>query len=297
LEQRHRNRDPARRAQAAAGYLAFLPQTEEALSGIVAQRPEGLLQAREIVRALAAHLVSGEDLLQPIRQLKGHDDYTFTHALNVCVLSTALGRVVGAPEELLDVLGLSALCHDLGKQRIPDEILNKRGKLEPEERQIMDDHAALGARLLLSLSTAGQVHPLLPVVAYQHHMGADRSGYPRIPVCGKPHAASLLVAVADVFDALRTVRPYRGAWSTERTCTILLEDGAAGKLHGAYVSALFGLLNVLTPGRQVELSDGQDAVVLESGASDPLRPKVETGEGEVIDLGDTSAPRLVALPE
>jgi len=291
-----RPQDTTRLAQAAAGYLSLLPKTEEALTDLAAQRPGGLLRAREIVRAIAGHLAAGEDLIRPICELKDHDDYTLTHALNVSVLSSALGRALGASREMLEILGLAALCHDVGKKKIPGEILNKPGKLEPEERRIMDGHAAAGAQLLLAMS-GSLVHPLLPVVAYQHHRGTNGSGYPRSEVPGPPHAMSLIVAVADVFDALRTVRPYRAAWSTARACTILIEKASTGELHRACVAAFLGHLAILAPGRRVALSDGRGAVVIRAGRPDPLRPVVRSEDDEVLDLMSPAAPRLAEVRE
>jgi len=98
----------------------------------------------------------------------------------------------------------------------------------------MEAHPSHGARLLLEIPGVQSENPLLPVVAYQHHMGADQAGYPRLPASLKPHrihSVSLLIAVTDVFDALRTVRPYRPALSIAKATTILLKDAMAGKLQ------------------------------------------------------------------
>lgn len=276
-----------------AQYVDMLPSVQEALSDLARERKEGLSRAREIVAAIAGHLAVGEELIRPVRELKGHDDYTFTHAMNVCVLSTVLARSLGAPPELVDQISLAGLCHDVGKQKVPVEVLNRPGALSPEERQIMDGHPAHGARLLLAAE--GGVHPLLPVVAYQHHMGGDRSGYPRLPWGGAPHPASLVVAVADVFDAMRTVRPYRGARSSGEASSALVADAASGRLHRRHVSAFFGAFRILSEGRPVGLSDGRRAEVLSHGAADPLEPTVETEDGQILDLCVFGAPRIARV--
>ncbi|MBI5018518.1 MAG: HD domain-containing protein [Deltaproteobacteria bacterium] len=274
---------------------ALLPAVEEALADLASERKEGLQRAREIVSALAGHLAAETDLIQPIRDLKDHDDYTFTHALNVCALSGVLARALGARAELVDSIALGALCHDVGKYDVPREVLNFEGPLSPDDRQVMNGHPAHGARRLVDMGK--EVHPLLPVIAYQHHMAADGSGYPRIPLPGGPHPASLIVAVADVFDALRTVRPYRGARTVAQACTVLLGDTAAGRLHRRHVSAFLGVFRVLGPGRAVAMSDGRRAAVLREGRPDALEPLVEAEDGQVVDLSLSAAPGIVEVLE
>lgn len=286
---------PADRASGryVASYLELLPAVEEAFADVAKEKRQGLTRAREIVAAIAGSLAVGEELLRPVRHLKGHDEYTFTHGLNVCVLATVLARSLAAPEDLVDQIALAGLCHDVGKQVIPIEVLNRPGVLSPEERRVMDGHPAHGARLLLT-ADAG-IHPLLPVVAYQHHMGADGSGYPRVPSFRAPHPASLVIAVADVFDAMRTVRPYRGARSAGEACTALVVDAAKGRLNRRHVSTFLCAFRVLRPERRVALSDGRCAQVLTEGHKDALAPTVEAEDGEILDLSSPVAPSIVQV--
>ena len=266
---------PSVLAQTIAGYLELSSQTQEALSVLEGKEPEGLVRAKEIVHSIVARLIVGKEFFQPIHELKDFDDYTFTHALNVCVLSSALARSVGASEELVNMISLAALCHDLGKKQVPKEILNKKGPLEPGERIFIEKHPAYGAKLLIGTPGVESEYPLLPVVAYQHHMGADQSGYPRLSACLKPHKfhfASFLISVADVYDALRTVRPYRPALSVAQASTILIKDAFSGRLHRNYVSALLSLLEVLIPGRGVILSDGSHGTIVETQEDSSLKP-------------------------
>ena len=297
--ERHSHR-PSVLAQTIAGYLELSSQAQEALSVLEGKKPEGLARAREIVHSIAARLVVGKEFFQPIHELKDFDDYTFTHALNVCVLSSSLARSIGASEEFVNMISLAALCHDLGKKQVPKEILNKKGPLEPNERILIERHPTYGAKLLMSTPGVESEYPLLPVVAYQHHMGADQSGYPRLSACLKPHKlhfASLLVAVADIYDALRTVRPYRPALSVAKASTILIKDAFSGRLHRDYVSTLLSLLEVLIPGRGVILSDGSHGTIVEARRSHLLNPIVKTEEGRLHDLSNPSAPQLSEVKE
>jgi HD-GYP domain-containing protein (c-di-GMP phosphodiesterase class II) len=247
-----------------------------------------------------ARLAVGRELFEPIREMKNFDDYTFTHALNVCVLSSALAQALQVSDEMVSAIAMAALCHDLGKKEVPKEILNHNGPLAPEQWLLIQRHPSCGARLLLHIPGVESANPLLPVVAYQHHMGANQSGYPKVQKNLPQHTlhfASLLVAIADVYDALRTVRPYRPALSVAKTATILIKDASAGKLHKEYVSRFLSLLNVLDPGRRVVLSDGSSGMIVETHAVYPLCPIVSDEHGQVRDLSEPSAPTISEIEE
>ena len=227
------------------------------------------------------------------RALRSFEEYTFTHALNVSIVSMAMARHAGLPNAAVQVIALGALFHDVGKERVPLEIVNKPGKLTAEERESMNRHPAEGADIILSLE--GDVDPLLPTVAYQHHMGVDLSGYPAPRWKTSPHRASLIVAVADIFDALRTIRPYRGALSEAQAISIILQDLQRGALERRSVAALLGALGALGAGRRVDHGGRRCGTVIAPGESDALQPLIETDEGEIIDMSDPAAPPLFGV--
>jgi HD-GYP domain-containing protein (c-di-GMP phosphodiesterase class II) len=286
--------------RAVTGYLGFLAEAQEVLSDLESRKSEGLVRAREVVCAIVARLALGRELFEPIREMKNFDDYTFTHALNVCVLSSALAQALQVSDEMVSAIAMAALCHDLGKKEVPKEILNYNGPLTPEQWLLMQRHPSCGARLLLDITGVESANPLLPVVAYQHHMGTNQSGYPKVQRNLPQHTlhfASHLVAIADVYDALRTVRPYRPAFSVAKTATILIKDALAGKLHMEYVSRFLSLLNVLTPGRRVLLSDGSSGMIVEAHTGYPLCPIVSDEYGQIRDLSKPSAPTISEVKE
>ena len=287
-------------SQAVTGYMGFLAEAQEVLSDLESKKPEGLVRAREVVCAIVARLAIGRELFEPIREMKNFDDYTFTHALNVCILSSALAQALRVSDEMVSAIAMAALCHDLGKKDVPKEILNHNGPLAQEQWLLMQRHPSCGARLLLDIPGVESANPLLPVVAYQHHMGVNQSGYPKAQKNLPQHTlhfTSLLVAVADVYDALRTVRPYRPAFSVAKTATILIKDVLAGKLHMEYVSRFLSLLSVLTPGRRVVLSDGSSGTIVETHPGYPLRPVVIDEYGQILDLSKPSAPVISEIKE
>lgn len=152
-----------------------------------------------------------------------------------------------------------------------------------------------GARILLALPA--QPHPLLPVIAYQHHMGNDLGGYPQPKNGQRPHPLALLTQVADIFDALRTVRPYRGTLSEIDAVNILLSDRAVGRVHDVSVGALVGVLGLLTPGARVRLADGVEATVVGEGEPHRLTALLETDAGDILDLTDPAQPAIAGFVE
>ncbi|HEX6617906.1 MAG TPA: HD domain-containing phosphohydrolase, partial [Gemmatimonadales bacterium] len=182
-----------------------------------------LLEAYGVVRSLSLAMHGGQVMMMPLLELKEFDQYTTTHAMNVSVLSMALGEYLGVGATMTRALGFAGLLHDLGKVRIPLEILNKAGRLTPEERQVVEAHPADGARMILE---GTDPLDLAAVVAYEHHRCHDGSGYPHAHYARPLHQASRLVHVCDVYDALRTRRPYRDAWSSEQALEYIHERSA-----------------------------------------------------------------------
>lgn len=188
----------------------------------------------DLVESIRLTVAVGEDVCRQLAELKAHDEYTFVHTVNVGILSAALGEATGMSEEQIFQLTVAALLHDVGKQRTPLEILNKTGKLEEIERRRMERHTVEGAAILLSRRGVPDV---APIVAFEHHANLDGSGYPNLGRLARPHLASQIVHVADVFDALRTNRPYRAAMEPAKARAILLEG--AGKAFDQPLLNLF----------------------------------------------------------
>lgn len=181
-----------------------------------------LMEAETVVRSLSLAMHSDQEMLIPLLQLKEYDQYTTTHSLNVSVLSMALAEFMGLAAADVRAFGVAGLLHDIGKVRIPREILNKPGKLEEREMQVMRRHPVEGARIIIE---SDRRLDLASVVAYEHHIMLNGGGYPGFKFRRPTHQASKLVHVCDVYDALRTNRPYREAWESERVLAHI-EKGA-----------------------------------------------------------------------
>lgn len=195
-------------------------------------------EAELVVGSLSAAMHGDRHLLLPLLTLKDFDQYTTTHALNVSVLAMGLAEYMGLSGREARAYGVAGLLHDLGKVRVPVDILRKPGKLTDAEREVLQRHPADGAQIILSGS---RKHDLCAVVAFEHHIMIDGGGYPARQTRRDCHHASLLVHVCDVFDALRTHRPYRVAWVIPSILTYI-ERKIGTEFHPEVARAFLGMV-------------------------------------------------------
>jgi putative nucleotidyltransferase with HDIG domain len=190
-------------------------QNETKLRGVVP-----LTEAEAVVRSLAIAMHGGKQIVLPLLQLKEFDQYTTTHSMNVAVLTMALAEFMGLAARDVRTFGIAGLLHDIGKVSVPLEVLTKPGRFTDEERALMNRHPAEGARIILR---SEEQLDLPAVVAYEHHIRLDGGGYPKLQDARGAQYASRIVHICDVYDALRTTRPYRHAWESERAMAYILD--------------------------------------------------------------------------
>jgi HD-GYP domain-containing protein (c-di-GMP phosphodiesterase class II) len=177
-----------------------------------------LSHVERIMVTLEKSLYANFQSFVPLAELKAYDEYTHVHAINLSILTMAQAESLGFPKAAVHAFGLGALLHDVGKTQVSVDVLHKAGKLTPEEQEEMKTHPVHGAAQLLR-------HPEIPrvaaIVAYEHHLKYDRTGYPTLTRDRPQHIASRLTAVADHFDAMRSNRPYRDAMEPEQIFEIM----------------------------------------------------------------------------
>ncbi len=197
-----------------------------------------LLEAEAVVRSLSVAMHSDSQMIIPLLQLKEFDQYTTTHSTNVAVLSMALAEYLELGAKDVRNYGVAGLLHDLGKVRVPKEILVKPGKLTEQERDVMRLHPEDGARIILQRENKLD---LAATVAYEHHIMLNGTGYPHLHYERKCHHASHLVHICDFYDALRTHRPYRGAWESEKVLTYI-ENGIGREFEETAARAFVAMM-------------------------------------------------------
>jgi putative nucleotidyltransferase with HDIG domain len=242
-----------------------------------------LPSALQAVEGLAEAVTQNRTALVALTAMRNYDNYTFTHMVNVSILSMGQARALGIEGRLLREFGLSALMHDIGKVRTPKEILNKPDKLTDSEFEIMRRHVVDGAEIL---RRTPEMPVLAPVVAFEHHLRIDGSGYPFGTRRSNLNVATMICGIADVYDAMRSQRAYQQAFPTDRILAVLKRNDGT-QFDANLVRRFVQLLGIYPPGNLVKLSSGEVAVVTQVHAPDPHRPRVRViidKDGTRLDL-------------
>ncbi len=251
-------------------YSSAVAAAEVAWSSAAADGQPDLPSVLQTVEGLADAVTQNRTALVALTAMRNYDNYTFTHMVNVSILTMGQARGLGIEGRLLREFGLSALMHDIGKVRTPKEILNKPDKLTDAEFVVMKRHVVDGAEIL---RRTPEMPILAPVVAFEHHLRIDSSGYPADAKRGTLNLGTMLCGISDVYDAMRSQRAYQQAFPTDRILAVLKRnDGTQFDRH--LVRRFVQLLGVYPPGNMVKLSSGEVAVVISVHAPDPHRPRV-----------------------
>jgi putative nucleotidyltransferase with HDIG domain len=227
--------------------------------------------ARKIIDGLARLVVQDRTSLMALTALKKYDNYTFTHMVNVSALAMAQARALNIQGPLLREFGFAALMHDIGKVNTPLEVLNKPDKLTKDEFDIMKRHVVDGAHIL---RRTPEMPALAPIVAFEHHLKQDLSGYPENIGGRKLNLCTMIVSIADVFDALRSTRPYRKGLATDRIRNIMGEQGNPA-FNQPLLKRFVNLMGLFPVGNLVRLNTDELAVVSAEHPTDPFRPQVK----------------------
>ncbi|MFD2444506.1 HD-GYP domain-containing protein [Bacillus sp. CGMCC 1.16607] len=210
-----------------------------------------------LIRDLLTELKNNPNLLNLLSDVFTYDNYIFTHSLNVTMYTLAIGLELKLPQKDLEILGLGAILHDVGKMKIPEPILFKNGRLTEEEYEEVKKHAEAGFKMLKTVQTL----PLLVAhCAYQHHERMNGSGYPRGITGNDIHLYGKIIAVADVFDAVTSNRVYRNAMLPHEGLEILYA-GSDILFEPKIIEAFRKSVVIYPNGLTVELNDGRKGVV------------------------------------
>jgi len=237
----------------------------------------------EIAHSLVDNILTNEEVLINLIDLKGYDDYTYQHSLSVAIIAVSIGNKMNLNKLILEQLALSGLLHDLGKMSIRKTVLNKPGKLTDEEFEIIKQHPETAVKQLKK----NKMIPAMVLEGIQsHHEKFDGTGYPKrlngdsIPLFGR------ILAVADVYDALTSNRPYRKAGFPNEAIEFMMGNAF---LHFDYEVLKVFLKSVVAypTGMLVNLSNGKKAMVVKNNEENTLRPIVRlinSDETECTDI-------------
>ncbi|MGH7444029.1 MAG: HD-GYP domain-containing protein [Longimicrobiales bacterium] len=262
--------DESAKQAAKVTYFQSVQVAKDVLTDMRLGRAVNLRRVKRAVQSIVDQVLNNETSIVGMTTLRDYDQYTFTHSVNVCIFSVVIGQKLGLTKVQLYDLGLGALFHDIGKMRIDAEIVNKPAKLTEDEWRQMQRHPTEGLLSLFSMRGLSEVPYRAMLMAYEHHMKTDQSGYPKNRRKREPTLFSRIVATADGFDAATSKRSYQSQpWPPDEVLREMRDSTTRG-FDPLLVKALINVTGVFPPGTAVIL-DTQELAVVVARNPDPLR--------------------------
>ena len=234
-------------------------------------KQKNLAQIIQSVETIVEEILAGKQCVNGLTEICTADAYTYMHSVDVCVLSLAVGVKLGFTKKDLIRLGTGSILHDLGKTRVPPEILNKPGKLTPEEFAEIKKHPVLGYKMLLSQTS--EIDPVAASIVLNHHERYDGSGYPQGLKGSSIGTMPTICAVADVYNAITTDRVYRPAFPPHEAYEMLMASGNS-TFDSRIVNTFLTCVSPYPVGSLIKLSNGFIARVKKTRKNYPFRPIV-----------------------
>ncbi len=291
-------------AGAKQSYASAYTALQEVADKVGSGKPAGLRKATRVVQKMVDMLIDDRFVLRALSTIRMHDDYTYTHSVNVGILAMCLGLEIGIPRRVVEDIGICGLFHDLGKVDIPLSILNKPGQLDDSERATIQQHTIRSVQQILQLRASRQVKMRVLVPPFEHHLKYDGSGYPQLPGNRRPGLISRILTIADVYDALTAPRIYRPTAFSPDVALSWMMERAGTDFDPILLKVFCNMLGTYPVGTLLELESGELALVKSNPPTqDGSRPVVVVlstqGEGhytaqEEIDLSTAEpCPRVV----
>jgi HD-GYP domain-containing protein (c-di-GMP phosphodiesterase class II) len=243
-------------------YFQSVHVAREVMTDARLGRAVNLRRVKRAVQSIVDQVLNNETSILGMTVLRDYDEYTFTHSVNVCIFSVVIGQRLGLTKLQLYELGLGALFHDIGKQRIDAEIVNKAGGLTNDEWQWIRRHPTEGMLSLFWMRGLSDVPYRAMLMAYEHHMKIDLTGYPTNKRKRKPTLFSRIVATADGFDAATSKRSYQQQpWPPDEVMRVMRDEPKRG-FDSVLVKALMNSTGVFPIGTLAILDTFEMAVVV-----------------------------------
>lgn len=251
-------------------YQATKTQIKQLLMSAQLGQAMSLRQAEILVKDCVHKVVSNPNAILWLTRLKNEDEYTAEHSVNVCLLAIALGQQCDLAPYELENLGVCGLMHDIGKMKVQPEVLNKPGRLSPEEFEEIARHAVYGKQLLMGRA---DIYPGAVDVAYSHHERLDGKGYPRGIDGSKISLFTRIVSIVDAYDAMTSNRCYRPGMSSLDALRILHHNSGT-QFDGELVRKFVAMIGLYPPGYLMEMSNGEVGIILSADKGFQLKPRV-----------------------
>jgi HD-GYP domain-containing protein (c-di-GMP phosphodiesterase class II) len=277
-------------------YFKTLMVASEVMESSKLQSVTGIKKAKRMVQSMVDMVLREESTLVGLTTLRSYDEYTYNHSVNVCILSLTVGQRLGYSKRSLCELGMATLFHDIGKIGIPNEILSKPSEFTPEEWKIMRKHPVHGVKTLLRMKGLHEQSVRMMMVAFEHHLNYDQSGYPRLMSPRKISLFGRIASIADCYDALTSARVYnRKPQVPDRALSYMLQKSGTA-FDPILMKVFVNAVGIYPVGTLVQLTTGELGVVMMTnpnpGKVNLPKVKVVTDwagnetDGDLLDLSD-----------
>jgi HD-GYP domain-containing protein (c-di-GMP phosphodiesterase class II) len=270
LEPRRSDQRDEEQREALQIYQDAVNTVHRAMNAVERGQAIDAMAVRTVVEEMLGSLLYDSSGLVSLAAIKSYDEYLYEHSVNVCIVSMVFGCTLGLNEKQMMDLGMAGILHDIGKVFIPLDIVRKPGPLTEEEWMVMHTHPLVGAKVL---ATTPGVPDLAAVVAFEHHIKYDRSGYPKAARPRSLNFYSHICTIVDCYDSLTTVRPYRAPVRPEHAAGYMLYS-SQGQFEPRLLRRFASLLRLYPVGAIVKLNTGEWAAVSNGSERDPARPVV-----------------------
>ncbi len=280
-------------------YFSTVTAVSEVMESLKLKQAVSLKRSKRVVQSMVDQILQEDTTLLGLTNLRSHDEYTYNHSVNVCILAIAIGQRLGYRKRSLSELGMAALFHDLGKYDIPLEILNKATDFTPEEWEVMRSHPIMSVKELVRLKGIHEMAVKVAIGAFEHHLNYDLSGYPKLATKRKLSLVGRIVCIVDCYDALTASRVYsRIPFAPDKALRFMLSR--SGKAFDPILMKLFvNAIGVFPIGTLVLLNTKEIGIVAASNPNPEKgdRPKIRVildpagneCEEKYIDLSEEDA--------
>jgi putative nucleotidyltransferase with HDIG domain len=277
-------------------YFKSINLIKEVMEGVRNQKVVHIRKAKRLMQNAVNAIMQDDSALLGLANIKNYDEYTFNHSVNVAIFAIAIGQRIGIPKKHLSHLGMAGLFHDIGKTKVPREILNKTGKLNSEEWEVIRTHPVVGTEIVMRMKEWGDLSTRMINGAFEHHLRYNLSGYPKLTRKRKVTLFGRIITLADFYDALGRPRAYnRFPYVSEKILGLMMER--SGKdFDPVLVKVFVNMIGVFPLGTLVLLDTNEMGIVVQIQEEADLidRPKVNLlyykdgryWKGKVVDLAE-----------
>lgn len=294
-KEQHKNTS-GKKGKVRKSYAHVLSSIKDVARKLSADKNVGMRQSVRVVQKMVDMIAEDETLFLGISTIRVYDDYTFVHSLNVAILSMCLGKRIGLTHEAQERLGMCGLFHDLGKVEVPKNIVNKRGDLSEAEYNELKNHSMHSARLILKLKADRNRKMKILVPPFEHHMGYDHSGYPKIGMGRQLSLFGRIITITDVYDAITSPRIYRPTAMSPNKALEEMMSQSGTHFDPILLKVFINMMGVYPLGTLLKFDTGEMGIVMQQAPEDDrVRPRVlllsplangKYEKGEPADLGE-----------